>query len=235
MYESGAINVYDDTGVARKRMLQLLKNAKERVYIQGISLNSTLGTENQSDDLIPTITNLVNHGIEVKILLLDPESEQAKFRAFREWYLDEPQSQVKFEKYGQDLHRRTKLYSDTKRTIQRLTRVQQNVRSCTLGVKKYNAAPCCYMFLVDNSVLVEQYVYGTVTRDKSDGEGPSILGNEMPLVEYVSQPRDVYDARPGRCVFEMMKDHFNFVFNHYARPIVTASGNVKQPSPASSA
>lgn len=235
MYESGAINVYDDTVVTRKRMLQILKNAKERVYIQGISLDLTLGGENQPDDLIPTITNLVNHGIEVKILLLDPESEQAKFRAFREWYLDEPQSQMTFEQYGQDLHRQTKLYSDTKRTIQRLTRVQQNVRSDTLGVKKYNAAPCCFMFLVDNSVLVGQYVYGTVTRDKSDGEGSSILGKEMPLVEYVSQPRDVYDARQDKCVFEMMKDHFNFVFNHYACPIVTAPDNVKQPSSASSA
>lgn len=239
MYECGAINVYDSLEKARKRILHLLGNVEERVYIQGISLNSTLGgiDGSQPDDLLHVIGDLVRRGKEVKILLLDPESEQAKFRAFREWCLQKRQPDT-FKQYQKQASE--KLYWDTNETIRKLAALQydllhQNAKIDTLSIMKYDAAPCCFMFLVDNTVLVEQYIYGIVTRDRPNGQSPSILGGEMPLVEYVSQPGDLYEARPDKRVFEMMKDHFNFVFKHYAHPIeglVTAPDNVKQPSSA---
>jgi hypothetical protein len=234
MYECGAINVYDTLEKARKRMLHLLGNAKERVCIQGVSLNSTLGGS-QQDDLVPVIADLVGRGIEVKILMLDPESEQAKFRAFREWSLQEHQPDITFEQYQKQASE--KLYWDTNATIDRLATLQhdllhQNVKIDTFSTMKYDAAPCCFMFLVDNTVLVEQYSYGIVVTGKII---PTILGGEMPLVEYVGQPGDLYETRQDKRVFEMMKDHFNFVFDHYAHPIdrlVTAPDNVTQPSSA---
>lgn len=244
MYESGAINVYNDTRKVRERILYLLNHAKERVYIQGISLNSTLGvSESQQDDLILAIKALVEHRVEVKILLLDPESDQAKFRAFREWCLQERRSNITFEQYRKQPltdHKYDKLYWDTDRSIQRLAHLQQdlldqNAKLDTFGIKLYDAAPCCFMFMVDNTVLVEQYIYGTVTSDRPNKQSHSILGGEMPLVEYGSQLGDLYEARPDKCVFEMMKDHFNFVFDNYARSVedlVTVPNKIKQPSTA---
>ena len=232
LYECGAINVYNNAEKSRKRMFHLLLNAKKRVYIQGVSLNSTLGGSHP-DDLVLVIADLIRRGIEVKILLLDPESEQAKFRAFREWCLLERQPDITFEQYQKQVSE--KLYVDTNATIKRLAVLQhdllhQNVKIDTLSIMKYESAPCCFMFLVDNAVLVEQYIYGIVVTGEIT---PSILGGEMPLVEYVSQPGDLYETRQDKRVFEMMKDHFNFVFDQYSHPIkdlVTAPDHVKQPS-----
>ena len=44
--------------------------------------------------------------------------------------------------------------------------LDQNAKLDTFGIKLYDAVPCCFMLMVDNTMLVEQYIYGTVTRSR---------------------------------------------------------------------
>ena len=68
-------------------MLWLLQHAKRRVYIQGITLRSFF----DGKVLNRAINELVERGnVEIKILLLDPQSDQARYRSYREYLLNNP-------------------------------------------------------------------------------------------------------------------------------------------------
>lgn len=87
LYQSGIVNVFQDHKEARLRLLWLLQHAKRRVYIQGITLRSFF----DGKVLNRAINELVERGnVEIKILLLDPQSDQARYRSYREYLLNNP-------------------------------------------------------------------------------------------------------------------------------------------------
>lgn len=237
MCQSGARNVFSDPALARKRMLWLLQNAKKRVYIQGITLNSFVDDNNP--DLFVAIQNLILNGVELKMLLLDPESEQAVYRAFREHHLQtglpafedcEP-----FLNYLKDQQgfMNEPLYREVFTSIQKLRHKARLAKDRNLfQTKIYQAAPSCFMLLADDTVLVEQYQYGKIKPGVSDVVSP-ILGKDMPVIEFakygsVKQPPiqlesdsegSPFASLQEREAYSLMESHFEFVFEHCARSI----------------
>jgi hypothetical protein len=80
-HQCGAVNVYTDPNKASDRIAYLLKRARTKVSIQGISLNSFF----KPGALREAISSVLENGImELQVFLLNPDSDQAKYRSYRE-------------------------------------------------------------------------------------------------------------------------------------------------------
>lgn len=218
--QSGTRNVFADQQEAYKRIRWLLGNAKEKVCIQGISLHSFFKT----GELLREISNLAEGGsVEVNVLLLDPDCEQAKHRSYREsLFVDEGQS---FAQYKQSVHhQKSDLYQDTMRTINNIKDMAAGIATRQGGkaleefrVRLYDSATGCFMLRVDDTVLIEQYHYGKIVPAPYRGSAPVILGKDMPIFEYAASGSRLYDeemdeAMKLRNPFGLLEDHFAFAF-----------------------
>jgi len=206
LHQCGLINVFHDHRGARPRLAWLINQAKKHVYIQGISLKSYF----DGLKLHAAIKALVERGeVEIKILLLDPESEQARYRSFREYLLNKPP--LTFEEFQKrpELHMNSDLFRDTQKSIERIQNMEPH---SNFQVRLYDSAPTCFMLLVDDLVLVEQYHYGVVEIGARPAMVSNILGEDTALYEYTHQQSKLYDSRECVHTFELMKDHFDFVF-----------------------
>jgi hypothetical protein len=217
---AGAVNVFADPNDALQRMLWLLQGAKKRVYVQGISLHSFFA----HGQLFQAMAKLASQdGIEVKCLILDPKSEQAKYRAYREYLFGDPN--LTFEQFCSNgkLYQNSSLYRDTNHTIENIRLgiaprlVTDESGNSRFQVKIYDSAPACFLLIIDNTVLIEQYHYGKIV--PSQGDYPVILGKDMPLVEYSRDSLNLYETDPLRNSAELLKDHFEFIFERCARPL----------------
>ncbi len=239
MRQCGAMNVFSNPTEARKRILWHLENAQKRVYIQGISLHSYFDDDRY--DLFVAIQNLIQRGVEVKMLLLDPGCEQAVYRAFREHHLQAGLPDIptveEYQRYLKDQQGRAQepLFRQTIDSINKIWRILMPLAKehGNLQVKLYCAAPACFMLLADDMVMVEQYQYGKIMLPGRSITRSPILGKEMPLVEYnkhvpaqesVNIPMPNLDGGPfaslqERNAFSLMESHFDFVFTHCARSL----------------
>jgi hypothetical protein len=214
LHSAGAINVFSNPEDGKKRILSALAGTRKRVFIQGISLDSFF---DQGSPLFDSIARLVEAGeVEIKCLILDPESEQAKYRAYREYLMSGPE--VPFEEFAKNgnLYHRSQLYRDTQSTLENIRLVLAPRADHRFQIRLYRSAPSCFMLLADDRVLVEQYHYGKA----SDGteKFPVILGKQMPLIEYGLPGDDLYEQDPVRNPVKLLEDHFLFVFNRCSRP-----------------
>jgi len=210
-----AINVYNDPEEGRQRILSILAGARKRVFIQGISLDSFF---DQGNPLFDSIAKLAESGeVELKCLILDPESDQARYRAYREHLI--AGREVSFADFAadEDLYRKSQLYRDTQATLENVRVVlapRTRTNQC-FQIRLYDSAPACFMLLVDDRVLVEQYHYGKTSEGTQ--RFPVILGKQMPLVEYGRQDDDLYEHDQLRSPARLLEDHFLFVFNRCSR------------------
>lgn len=214
LHSAGTINVFNDPQDQMQRILSALACARARVFIQGISLDSFFDQGNPLFDAIAKLADADE--VEIKCLVLDPESEQAKYRAYREHLIvDREVSFADFAK-DEDLYHKSQLYRDTQATLENIRLVLAPKTNHRFQVRLYDSAPACFMLLVDDRVLVEQYHYGKV----SDGTErfPVILGKQMPLIEYGPGYGDLYEQDPMRSPAKLLEDHFLFVFNRCSRP-----------------
>jgi hypothetical protein len=230
LIQIGAKNVFTNEHTAQKRIKRMLGKATTKVWIQGISLHSFFGGASFSE----WIWRLVREGsVSIKVLILDPDCEQAIYRSYREMLLNrDPQSlgpADDFDKYREaEDHKRSKLYLDTKLALGTLRsqifalREEKRKEGVTswnpkIEVRIYESAPVCFMLRVDSSILVEQYTYGKIR--KIDDKIEAILGRDMPLFEYAEEPDSLYhpDSVPERSPFALLTDHFDFAFNQARR------------------
>jgi len=215
--QSGVTNVFTDPQDARKRIVHLLRQAKKRLRIQGISLNSFF----DRGDLFASIKQLVeeNKLEEIQILILNPESEQAYYRSFREYLFENPETT--FEKYRSDpeLHKRSTLYTDTYETINNIRLTKLLKKNNRFRVNLYDSTPACFMLMVDDSVLVEQYHYGKILPEDETDNFPVILGKDMPSIEYTQSPTAIFETNALRIPFKLLENHFRFVFDKSSQPL----------------
>jgi hypothetical protein len=217
--ERGIINVFDSSKDARERILWLIEHTHENLYIQGFSLHSYFDGDSELYWAIRKLTE--QKQVKIKILLIDPESEQAKYRAWREHILQQEdlgETPLTWEDFGSGPHRETQLYSDTKRSIQWVRSITTGLTDTeTFRCKSYATAPYCFMLMSDSSVLVEQYHYGKINQPV----GTKILGKDMPILEYKrfddlsDLSNDTEQSKPLQ-TYQLMKSHFEFVFERCA-------------------
>lgn len=217
LHQSGAINVFDSAAEAKKRILWLLRNPQNhRLYIQGFSLRSYFDGD---DVLYWTIKQAAERNdVDIKVLLINPNSEQAIYRSFRENLLEKPGDPLTFEEFKKDKYKGAQLYRDTERSVRWIRRIASPGNK--FQFKWYDTAPYCFMLMVDNSVLVEQYHYGKV----GPSAGSAILGKDMALFEYASTATDLYDINKPLQTYQLMENHFNFVFDKCAQEIDPSFG-----------
>lgn len=212
LHQSGLINVFDDPKDAKDRILALLKGKTEYLYLQGFSLRSYA---DEADKLYWQIEDLVKEGIvDIRILLINPDSEQAIYRAFREYRLEDPLKHKKsFDDFSKGMYKSSQLYRDTERTIRQFRKIDNSKN--TFHFKWYKTAPYCFMLMVDESVLVEQYHYGKI----GPSVGTKILGRDMARFEYVKEPSDLYEVEKPLQTYYLMKEHFKFVYEECAEDV----------------
>lgn len=226
LYQHGAVNVFNDSKEARDRIIYSLGNAKKRIYIQGISLHSYFAGRDSA--LFIQLQQLAsNPSLDIKILILDPDSEQALYRSYREHLFDD--QNITFEKYCSDksLHKRSRLYVNTKETIANIKQSISPHINKTDSIRLYDSTPSCFLLIIDDAFFVEQYHYGKILPAEAKTDKKSIiLGKDMPLFEY-SVPSNLYDEsksddeskRPS--TLELLDNHFQFVFDKCSRPLPT--------------
>ena len=224
--ERGVINMFDSSKDARERILWLIEHTHENLYIQGFSLHSYFDGDSELYWAIRKLTE--QKKVKIKILLIDPESEQAKYRAWREHILQQEdlgESPLAWEEFGSGPHRETQLYTDTKRSIQWVRSITANLSETeTFRCKSYETAPYCFMLMSDSSVLVEQYHYGKINQPV----GTKILGKDMPILEYkrfedLSNLSNEDEPSKPLQTYQLMKSHFEFVFEKCADNIYLRS------------
>jgi hypothetical protein len=210
-----AVNAFNDPEEGLRRILAMLARARKRVFIQGITLDSFF---DQGSPLFDALAELAESStVEIKCLILDPESDQARYRAYREHLIAD--DDVSFANFvtNDDLYRKSQLYRDTQDTLENIRLVLAPRGNHRFQIRLYDPAPVCFMLLVDDRLLVEQYHYGKVP--EATGRFPVILGKQMPLVEYGPVEGDLYKHDPTRNPVRLLEDHFLFVFNRCARPL----------------
>lgn len=217
----------------RKRLLHLIKQeSNTKVWIKGISLQSFFRHESSLyDALYGTCfkeTNL-DRNTTIRILLIDPECEQARYRAYREYRLHDPESSCTYEQFDKEGRWKTqRLVTDTNesiKVIQELTeKLKQAGKKNCLETRLYKSAPEAFILLTDQSVIVEQYHYGNIRTGVQTSGTQALCGKDIPQIEYekVNPPPsgeniNVTDKKASP--YAILEDHFNFVFEHCSRPI----------------
>lgn len=207
LHQSGAINVFDDPQEAKRRIIALMQKTEKVLYIQGFSLRAY---SNADDSLYKELRRIVREGkVDVRILLINPESEQAIYRSYREFWLENPDNTLSLEEFTTQKHKNGQLFRDTERTISQFRRIAP-LNSPKFHVKLYNTAPYFFLLMTDTSVVVEQYHYGKIELDEEN----KVLGRDMARFEYTAFPQDLHDLDKPLQTYQLLRTHFDFVFNH---------------------
>lgn len=194
----------------------LLSEAKKRVTIQGVSLH-TFFDRGAHVSLYEEISKLLNSdAVDLEILFLDPDCEQAMHRAFREQSFDH--SDMIWQTYldgGVEVHRRSTLYQESRASQAVLeTLVRQIAEHKDQGwiprlrVGLYDSAPYAFFLRIDDCIMVEQYHFGKLPGTKYGAR--VILGKDLPLVE-CSKSRSRLFGECKKTPFGVLENHLEFV------------------------
>ena len=205
-------NIIGNGEQARRRMSSVLENAKKCVWIQG---NSYVLSSQPTATLALYDTGYKQSRIDVKVLVIDVDGEQALWRAFREELLVNPAQT--FQGFTSSNLKHSHLATHRRETIRRLKELVAislaNDQSPSVELRSYSTAPAYFLLRVDDCIFVEQYHYG----HRQDAAGnPEILGTDMPLVEYSKKMTSLFDGESGDIgpSFDLLVNSFDFVFAH---------------------
>ena len=222
-YESGVVNIFTDHRQGYDRLCWLIENATERVYIQGVSLKSFF----EPGRLFAAVQRAIARpDVDLRIMLLDPDGTQARYRSFREHqFADHCDRQYqRYEEYFSQpgCHRESTLSQDTGASIRHIQAIRRRDSTSRFELRLYDASPSCFLMIADDHALVEQYHYGKyIPGGRIERLGtPPILGKDMSLVEFARTRQDdtLIDLAGTRNSFDLLHDHFNFVFDACATP-----------------
>jgi hypothetical protein len=229
MLQAGALNVYTDLDKARERLIYLMNQANERIWLQGISLDSFC----LQDQLHAALERAHRRGVDVRLLFLDPDSEQARYRSYREHLLQTTTpTELAYEEYCKaSIHEDSVLVGRTEMSL-------RQALNSNFAVRVYDAAPGSFVAIIDDNALLEQYHYGSVQERWVGGDRQRpILGKEVPLVEFSSRRGKIAEASvddPSMLpppTTALLEDHFRFVFERVARDPRRGSRTVRQSRP----
>jgi hypothetical protein len=205
--EANITNIYYNYGESRARIINLINQAKDRLWIKGISLHAYFTYANS--DLIEAIINAYSRGVDVRILLINPTSEQAKYRSFREFLMSHPNGRL--EEFDDQARNGERLYTDTAISIGFIkTQLRNRLKNTDLNVRLYNSGPECFCLLNEFSALIEQYHYGKIVDPDRTG---LILGGDMPVIEYAKQSGNFGHDRK-KDPYQLFTDSFDYVYNY---------------------
>ena len=168
--QSGISNIYQSRSnpAAETRIMALLEKAERRIDIMGISLRTFFQgggkLNNAVNEIMKRSADDDYKGASWRVLVIDPECEQAHLRSQRE--------ELPTASYDD-----SNLFREVNDTIKIIeTRYKQSKSKIDLHV--YRGAPSCFLLLVDDLLFIEQYHYG-----RERGQRAAEL---VPLLEFES-------------------------------------------------
>jgi hypothetical protein len=216
--ESGIINIYTARDSAQQRIQWLISHARKRVWIQGVSLSHHL-----SQPLEDSILRLLRSpNIDTRILILDPDSDQAIRKSYRDYLLDQDGSTpIDYDKYAQDahLHHTSDIYGRLRHSAQRFRSMSLRAAAANFQVRQYACAPTSYILIADDHVLIEQFHYGKPVDVNDSIHAQLQLAREMPLIEYIRPGSHLFPPKPGLNPLAVIENHFIQVFEHFGSPL----------------
>lgn len=209
--DSRIANMYYDYDESRARIIRLMEETNRILWIKGISLHSYFTFTR--DELFRTVVDAYERGVDVRILLINPNCEQAKLRSFREYLMSHPNSRI--ELFDERARQSERLFTDTTGVINFIKlQLRRRIKPGTeLNVRLYHSGPECFTLVTDHSVLVEQYHYGKIVDSADETQPGLILGGDIPVLEYAKVPEDQLVDRKKN-PYQLFKDSFDYVFNH---------------------
>jgi hypothetical protein len=213
--ESGIVNIYTDLGGAQERIKWLISNARRRVWIQGVSLSHHLSSPLEEAVLrLPRVSS-----VDTRLLILDPDSDQAYLKSYRDYLLDEDWSArgIEYDKYLLDksLHEQSAIYAQLQYSTRRLMGMSAKASPGHFELRHYGCAPTSYVLIADDHALVEQFHYGKPVTASDSMQAHLQLAREMPLVEYESPASVLFGSKSGLDPFAVLENHFSHVFDHF--------------------
>ena len=229
-HAAGMDSVFIDRSRPNNRMRDEIKNSN-RIWIQGITLKAFFTEGSQLSNKLREKISEADEKTDIRIMLLDPDCDQAKERAYREYQLSFD-SKLPFDEFSQHYYQRSKLVSDLGETISRIKRMIATLSGAKPAVRvearKYRTAPHMFVLIGDRSAFVEQYSYGKIAGESSALQGETvILGSDMPLIEYKQQIDPIYGRMIGEIrgredadsqqlrpqPYPLLKNHFEYAWS----------------------
>jgi hypothetical protein len=161
---------------------------------------------------------LRNPDIDTRVLILDPDSDQAIRKSYRDYLLDQDGSTpIDYAKYAQDrhLHNASQIYDRLRHSAQRFRSMSAKAAGANFQVRQYACAPTSYILIADDHALIEQFHYGKPVDANDSIQAQLQLAREMPLIEYIRPGSDLFPRKPGLNPLAVIEDHFTQVFEHF--------------------
>jgi hypothetical protein len=208
--KSGITHIYPTRIEAYTEIVELLDKASQHVNLMGISLRKFFHNDTDINEKIKSFKN--RNAIPWHVLVLDPESEQAMFRSIREQegmyrealseeegkYYSVVEIKDSLEKI-RPVYIKSKLYKDVERTKDDIEFSLIKQRGFNIELRFYQAAPVCFMALIDDRLFIEQYHYGATSDTR--------VAEQVPVFEFSR----------GSSMYYQMDGHFQYVWKHLSR------------------
>ena len=197
--ESKLINLFTkrDCPTLDKRIRWLI-NAQQDIDICGISLRDFLHPNGIFDQVFKDLRLIKSRESKmIRVLLLDPFSESGQLRSRREQAGDKEEAEGMI---------RGNLFQDIIRSLRHHSELEKAYRNIKIEVKLYSAAPSCFIFRTNESIILEQYHFGTKKEDFQQdpklSEETSYVARKIPISEYSAD-----------CImYQELSGHFNFIY-----------------------
>lgn len=193
--KSGILNIYEKRSVAENDIIKYINNAKEKVFIMGISLRTFFQGNGKLNNTVKEKLYNVKQKAIWKILVLDPDCEQAKLRSERE------------EAEGTALEEGT-LFREVNSTISEVKGIKRTSKAIDerVHIRKYYGSPSCFLLIIDDVMFIEQYQYGEKGEDECEKK---IVGEKVPLLMF-KEESDMYKELLG---------HYTYMWNKLSSPV----------------
>jgi hypothetical protein len=207
--DAGIRNVYYDSETCKDRIISLINNTKDILWIRGVSLRSFFMPGGEIYDALRKKYVESGSDIDMRIILIDMASESAKKRSFREYKIND--GPLEYDAFNKRIYEEQKLYADTKQTLNYIEIFQRECNRMTgerkkkIEVRVSGEDPEGFFFFTDRSVLVEQYHFGKLKQDSSGQK----LGGEVPVFEFVNKGRAEQ--------YTLYRSHFEYLYTTLSR------------------
>jgi len=201
--KAGIKNVFYDSKTSLERILRLIENPEtKRIWLKGATLHSFFEPGRLYGALLEACKR---QGAKIRIMLIDPSSEQARLRCFREFLVHNPGAKITDFDRAPSIQR--PLFYHMEATINAVSALLADKSTgANVQAKLFRSGPEMFMILTDKSVLVEQYHYGKLGKMGNVAE-------DVPLFEYekLTVPADSLEHP-----YSIFEDHYDFVWKHCA-------------------
>jgi len=188
----GLTNIYSSRKDVKGDIYNAIENAEKRVWLLGITLSENV----HLDELLPTLSEKITGGLDVKLLLLDALQDSAVFRILLESTAHEAAKILNTDRTNSqsiDPFFHQKRHSDFTHACDSL----ESYPNVGATVRFYTHAPTCWMMIIDNTVHFQPETFG-----QSPIKHPSNLciDANMPVFKFQMQT----NGKP----IERLEDHF---------------------------